>query len=76
MLHKSLVEATRTVLQALFSAAEVYYPGDKWLRAAIVQFGLDPRVLMAFDRVWERGMEPTDQIEALSQLHSLLNEGG
>jgi hypothetical protein len=53
-----------------------YYPGDKWLRQAIVRFGLDPRVLVAFDRVWERGMEPADQIEALSQLHSLLDEGG
>jgi hypothetical protein len=76
MFHSVLIDAVRTVMQALFVAAEVYYPGDKWLRQSIVRFGLDPRVQASFDALWEREAEPADQIAAFAQLLSLLDEGG
>jgi hypothetical protein len=76
MFHADLIGAVRMVLQALFAAEEVYYPGDKWLRQAIVRFGLGPRVLAAFDTLWAREAEPAARIAALAQLFSLLDEGG
>ena len=48
----TLVDAVRTTLRALFVLHEVYYPGDKWLRQAIVRFGLGEEVLACFDRLW------------------------
>jgi len=51
--HCLLVEALRTTLRALFALHEVYYPGDTWLRQAILRFGLDAEVLTCFDHLLE-----------------------
>ena len=74
--HCILVEAVRTTLRALFALHEVYYPGDKWLRQAILRFGLDAEVLICFDRLFEAqgsALErASEQHAALSRLMNLV----
>ncbi len=73
--HCVLVDALRTTLRALFALHEVYYPGDKWLRQAILRFGLGDEVLASFDRLWvfeghpvERALEQQAAIFRLMDL--------
>lgn len=74
----TLVEAVRTTLRALFALHEVYYPGDKWLRQAIMRFGLGEEVLTCFDRLFEaQGSAPeqaSEQLVALLRLMDLMEE--
>jgi hypothetical protein len=74
----TLVEAVRTTVRALFALHEVYYPGDKWLRQAIMRFGLGEEVLTCFDRLFEaQGSAPeraSEQQAALLRLMGLVEE--
>ena len=76
--HCILVEAVRLTVRALFSLHEVYYPGDKWLRQAIIRFGLETEVLAPFDRLWTAGgnvaENAVEQIAALSGLMDQVEE--
>ena len=49
----TLLQAVRTTVRALFVLHGIYYPGDKYLRQAIVRFSLGEEVLTCFDRLWE-----------------------
>ncbi len=72
--HCLLVEALRTILRALFALHEVYYPGDKWLRQAILRFGLGAEVLTCFDRLFEAtGPVQERSIEQLAALRRLMD---
>src|SRR6266700_3363315 len=72
--HCLLVEAVRTTLRALFALHEVYYPGDKWLRQAILRFGLDAEVLACFDRLFEAtGPSQERAIEQHATLRRLMD---
>ena len=66
--HDTLVAAARAALQALFAAHEVYFPGDKWLRPAMVRFGVGERAITAFDRLWAPQASLSERIAALEQL--------
>ena len=68
--HCMLVEAVRTTLRALFALHEVYYPGDKWLRQAILRFGLDAEVLTCFERLFEA---QGSALERASEQHAALS---
>jgi hypothetical protein len=74
--HCVLVEAVRTTMRGLFALQDVYYPGDKWLRQAILRFGLDAEVLTCFDRLFEAQGSALDraieQHAALSRLMDLV----
>jgi GNAT superfamily N-acetyltransferase len=74
--HCLLVEALRTSMRALFALHEVYYPGDKWLRQAILRFGLGEDVLTSFDRLFEAtdsaGERAIEQLAALRRLMDLV----
>ena len=76
--HCILVEAVRLTVCALFSLHEVYYPGDKWLRQAIIRFGLETEVLAPFDRLWTAGgnvaENAVEQIAAMSGLMDQVEE--
>jgi predicted N-acetyltransferase YhbS len=72
--HCLLVEALRTTMRALFALREVYYPGDKWLRQAILRFGLGEDVLTYFDRLFEAtGSAQERAIEQLAALRRLMD---
>jgi len=68
--HCLLVEALRTSMRALFALYEVYYPGDKWLRQAILRFGLGAEVLTCFDRAFEA---PGSALERAIEQHAALS---
>ncbi len=68
MFDCTLVDAVRLMLRALFASRGVYYPGDKWLREAIVCFGLGTEVLAWFDDLWPRERDSEATIAALSRL--------
>ena len=70
MFYCILVEAVRTTLRALFALHEVYYPGDKWLRQAIIRFGLGEEVLTCFDRLFEA---QGSALERASEQHTALS---
>jgi hypothetical protein len=74
--HCILVEAVRATMRALFALHKVYYPGDKWLRQAILRFGLDAEVLTCFERLFEaKGSaleRATEQQAALKRLMDLV----
>jgi hypothetical protein len=58
----------------LFALHEVYYPGDKWLRQAILRFGLGAEVLTCFDRLFEAtGPVQERAIEQLAALRRLMD---
>jgi hypothetical protein len=69
--YSALVAAVRLVMQALFAMHGVYYPGDKWLRQALLRFGLDQRILAAYDRVWAPGVAAVERIAAYRELLEL-----
>jgi hypothetical protein len=72
--HCILVEAVRLTVRALFSLHEVYYPGDKWLRQAIVRFGLEAEVLAPFDRLWAaQGTVAENAVEQIAALRRLMD---
>ena len=74
--HCLLVEALRNTMRALFALHGVYYPGDKWLRQAILRFGLGEEVLTSFDRLFEAtgsaGERAIEQLAALRRLMDLV----
>lgn len=68
MFDCTLVDAVCATLRALFALREIYYPGDKWLRQAIIRFGLGAEVLAWFDDLWPRERDSDATIAALSRL--------
>lgn len=72
--HCTLEEALRTTMRALFALHGVYYPGDKWLRQAMLRFGLGEDVLTSFDRLFEAtGSALERAIEQLAALRRLMD---
>ncbi len=73
--HCILVEAVRLTSRALFSLYEVYYPGDKWLRQAIIRFGLEAVILARFDRLWAAGGNAAENaVEQIAALRGLMDQ--
>jgi hypothetical protein len=72
--HKVLVEALTFTLQALFAASGVYYPGNKWIRQAMVRFGLDWRVVDLYDQLWVA--DTAHRIDVMAQLVDLVDAQG
>ena len=73
--HCILVEAVRLTSRALFSLYEVYYPGDKWLRQAIIRFGLEAEILARFDRLWAAGGNAAENaVEQIAALRGLMDQ--
>lgn len=66
--YGALTSATRTVLQAIFARAEVYWTGDKWRRAAMLRYGFEPRIVAAYDRLWAPEAPAERRLTALDEL--------
>lgn len=66
--YTTLVEACRIVLQAIFAAAEIYNPGDKWLNRSPARFGLPVTVRYAYEQLWNPHVRLDERIAALRSL--------
>lgn len=66
-----LARIVQSILLALFSSRDVYYPGDKWVVQALERFAIEPSAADLWNDVWRPGASPNERTGSVNALADL-----
>lgn len=67
----NMTRIVQSILLALFSSHDVYYPGDKWVIQALERFSIEASSVDVWNEIWKVAASPSDRTTAAQALADL-----